>query len=85
MIAWAHTINVGTKLMFFFLHQVSSECVPRKMLFRAKPFRRHLCQAWWKGNHSLKIKKMKIKPEQVSFSQLLQILKIRKDYQDHRA
>lgn len=52
------------------------------MTFRAKTLSTHLCQRWWKVNHSLKIEKMKVQPKQVSFSQLLQLHGIRKDYQE---
>lgn len=55
------------------------------MTLRAKSLTTHLCQCWRKVNHSPKAEKMKIQPKQVSFSQLLQLHGIRKDYQEQWA
>lgn len=86
MTALAHMINVETSLIIPPPPpRVSSNCIRRKMTFRAKPLSTHLCRGWWKVNHSQKIKEMKIQAEQLPFSQLLQIHRIRKDYQEHRA
>lgn len=73
-------INTGTELITLFFAPpgwISAECLPRKMMLRDMSFRRHPCQGWCEGNHSLKIKKMKIQPEQVPFSHLPQIQRIR--------
>lgn len=85
--ALAYTINTGTKLITLFSPPgwVSAECLPRRMMLRDTPFRRHPGQGQWDENHSLKIKKMKIQPEQVPFSHLPQIHRIREDYQEHWA